>query len=163
MSNFAGSAYRTETRNGASASFAVAQARTSGLAHALNRTPVAQRHKALSGALNGRVAQRQGGLPPTLQSGMENLSGMALDHVQVHYNSSAPAQLGALAHTQGSDIHIAPGQEQHLPHEAWHVVQQAQGRVKPTIDVGGTPVNDDAGLEAEADRMGAQAAQMAKA
>jgi hypothetical protein len=25
-----------------------------------------------------------------------------------------------------------PGQEQHLPHEAWHVVQQKQGRVKPT-------------------------------
>ena len=29
----------------------------------------------------------------------------------------------ALAYAQGSDIHLAPGQEQHLPHEAWHVVQ----------------------------------------
>jgi len=56
-----------------------------------------------------------------------------MDHVQVHRNSSKPAQLNAHAFAQGSDIHLAPGQEQHLPHEAWHVVQQAQGRVKPTM------------------------------
>lgn len=35
-------------------------------------------------------------------------------------------------YSQGTDIHIGPGQEKHLPHEAWHVVQQKQGRVKPT-------------------------------
>jgi hypothetical protein len=51
---------------------------------------------------------------------------MSMDHVKVHYNSSQPAQLNALAYAQGSDIHVAPGQEQHLPHEAWHVVQQAR-------------------------------------
>lgn len=82
----------------------------------------------------------------------------ARDHVQVHYNSSLPAQLNAHAYAQGSDIHVAPGQEQHLPHEAWHVVQQAQGRVKPTLQMkAGVAVNDDAGLEAEADVMGAKA------
>ena len=67
------------------------------------------------------------GMPDRLKAGIESLSGMSLDNVKVHYNSSQPAQLNALAYAQGSDIHVAPGQEQHLPHEAWHVVQQAQG------------------------------------
>jgi len=98
------------------------------------------------------------GLPDNLKSGIENLSGMAMDNVKVHYNSSQPAQLNALAYAQGSDIHVAPGQEQHLPHEAWHVVQQAQGRVQPTMQMkDGVPVNDDKGLEREADVMGSKA------
>lgn len=84
-----------------------------------------------------------------------------MDSVRVHYNSSQPAQLNALAYAQGADIHVAPGQEQHLPHEAWHVVQQAQGRVKPTMQMKeGVPVNDDAGLEREADMMGGRAASV---
>jgi hypothetical protein len=101
-----------------------------------------------------------GGLPGPLKSGIENLSGIAMDGVQVHYNSPRPAQLNAHAFAQGSDIHLGPGQEQHLPHEAWHVAQQAQGRVAPTMQMAGVPVNDDGGLEAEADAMGAQALQM---
>ena len=80
--------------------------------------------------------------------------------VKVHRNSSKPAQLNALAYAQGSDIHLAPGQEAHLPHEAWHVVQQAQGRVSPTRQMKeGLPVNDDCGLEREADLMGSKAAR----
>jgi hypothetical protein len=97
------------------------------------------------------------GLPDQLKSGIETLSGMSMDHVKVHYNSSRPAQLGALAYAQGSDIHVGPGQHAHLPHEAWHVVQQAQGRVRPTMQMAGLAVNDDRGLESEADRMGEQA------
>lgn len=98
------------------------------------------------------------GLPDNLKSGIENLSGLSLDNVNVHYNSDKPAQLQALAYTQGTDIHVAPGQEQHLPHEAWHVVQQMQGRVEPTINVNdNVPVNDNAGLENEADVMGSRA------
>jgi len=98
------------------------------------------------------------GLPDQLKSGIESLSGLSMDHVRVHYNSSQPAQLNALAYAQGSDIHLAPGQERHLPHEAWHVVQQEQGRVQPTMQMKeGAPVNDDPGLEHEADVMGAKA------
>jgi hypothetical protein len=98
------------------------------------------------------------GLPDQLKSGIESLSGLSLDDVRVHYNSAQPAQLNALAYAQGSDIHLAPGQEQHLPHEAWHVVQQAQGRVRPTLQrKDGVPVNDDPGLEREADVMGSKA------
>lgn len=98
------------------------------------------------------------GLPDNLKAGIESLSGMNMDHVKVHYNSGRPAQLQAHAYAQGSEIHVAPGQEKHLPHEAWHVVQQAQGRVKPSMQMkSGVPVNDDVSLEAEADVMGALA------
>jgi hypothetical protein len=101
------------------------------------------------------------GLPDQLKSGIESLSGLSMDHVRVHYNSSQPAQLDALAYAQGSDIHLAPGQERHLPHEAWHVVQQAQGRVKPTLQMkDGVAINDDAKLEHEADVMGTKALQI---
>lgn len=100
------------------------------------------------------------GLPDNLKEGIENLSGMAMDDVKVHYNSSKPSQIQALAHTQGTDIHVASGQEKHLPHEAWHVVQQMQGRVRPTLQAKGVSINDDDGLEHEADVMGAKALQM---
>ncbi|MFB2772412.1 DUF4157 domain-containing protein [Pelatocladus sp. BLCC-F211] len=97
------------------------------------------------------------GLPDNLKAGVENLSGYSLDDVRVHYNSPKPAQVQALAYTQGTDIHVAPGQDEHLPHEAWHVVQQMQGRVKPTMQMKEVQINDDEGLETEADVMGAKA------
>jgi hypothetical protein len=102
------------------------------------------------------------GLPNNLKSGIENLSGYSMDDVKVHYNSDKPAQLQAHAYAQGTNIHLGPGQEKHLPHEAWHVVQQKQGRVKPTMQMkGGVYVNDDATLEKEADVMGAKSFQLA--
>ena len=100
------------------------------------------------------------GLPDNLKTGIENLSGYSMDDVKVHYNSDKPAQLQAHAYAQGTDIHLASGQEKHLPHEAWHVVQQKQGRVKPTLQMkGAVNINDDAGLEKEADVMGDKATQ----
>ncbi|HLO87338.1 MAG TPA: DUF4157 domain-containing protein [Nostocaceae cyanobacterium] len=100
------------------------------------------------------------GLPDHLKAGIENLSGIPLDDVKVHHNSAKPAQLNALAYAQGTEIHVAPGQEQHLPHEAWHVVQQKQGRVKPTVQMRGMGVNNQSSLERESDEMGAKALQM---
>lgn len=98
------------------------------------------------------------GLPDNLKTGVEKLSGISLDDVKVHRNSDKPSQLQAHAYAQGTDIHLASGQEKYLPHEAWHVVQQKQGRVKPTIQMKyKTPINDDIGLEKEADVMGAKA------
>jgi hypothetical protein len=103
------------------------------------------------------------GLPDGLKAGIESLSGVSMDAVRVHHNSSKPAEVNALAYAQGSDIHLGPGQERHLPHEAWHVVQQAQGRVRPTMQMkDGIQVNDDHGLEHEADVMGERAARMAE-
>ncbi len=109
----------------------------------------------------GPVIQRRpdrAGLPDGLKAGVERLSGYSMDDVTVHYNSGKPAQVQAYAYAQGTDIHLGPGQEKHLPHEAWHVVQQKQGRVKPTLQTKGrVNVNDDVGLEREADVMGAKA------
>lgn len=98
------------------------------------------------------------GLPDALKAGVETLSGIMLDDVRVHYNSPKATGLGALAYAQGTEIHVGPGQEKHLPHEAWHTVQQKQGRVQPTMQAKDLPINDDAGLEREADAMGAKAA-----
>lgn len=98
------------------------------------------------------------GLPEDLKAGIEDLSGYSMDDVTVHYNSGKPAQLQAFAYAQGNNIHLGAGQEKHLPHEAWHVVQQKQGRVKPTLQLKhGGPVNTDVNLEREADRMGQRA------
>ncbi|OWQ45386.1 hypothetical protein CDL60_19175 [Roseateles noduli] len=148
--------------------------------------PVAQREAALDddelGTAQAKVAQRASGeldeeelgtaqasaapmqrqenrtgMPDGLKSGIESLSGTDMSDVRVHRNSSQPAQLNALAYAQGNDIHLGPGQEAHLPHEAWHVVQQREGRVQPTMQMQGVDINDDVGLEAEADRMGDKA------
>ncbi|MEM7087097.1 MAG: DUF4157 domain-containing protein [Bacteroidota bacterium] len=100
------------------------------------------------------------GLPDQLKSSIENASGYSMDDVKVHRNSTKPSQLNAHAYAQGSEIHLASGQEKHLPHEAWHVVQQKQGRVKPTKQINNSVnINDDAGLEKEADVMGSKVAQ----
>lgn len=89
---------------------------------------------------------------------MEAMSGFSLADVVVHRHSAEPARLGAAAFTKGNQIHLAPGGERHLAHEAWHVVQQARGPVRPTLQMAGAaPINDDAGLEREADIMGAKA------
>lgn len=117
----------------------------------------------LQGKFSGQPFQRKnaptnaGGLPPALKTGVEQLSGVSMDDVNVTYNSSKPAQLSALAYAKGNDIHLAAGQEKHLPHEAWHVAQQKAGRVQPTTSVDGVAVNDDPKLEKEADVMGSKA------
>jgi hypothetical protein len=113
-------------------------------------------------AITQGAASNRGGLPGQLKSGIEALSGFDMSAVKVHFNSAKPAQLNAHAYAQGNDIHLGPGQEQHLPHEAWHVVQQAQGRVNTTRQLkGAVQINDDAGLEREADIMGERALQLA--
>lgn len=136
------------------------------MAHTSARTPTRSTHQSGTATVQRRSAvsgsaARPAALPAVLQAGLQALSGLALHDVQVHQASSLPARYGALAITQGKTIHLAPGQDQHLAHEAWHVVQQRQGRVAATLpaQVGLAPVNDDAALEAEADVMGKRALQ----
>lgn len=114
-----------------------------------------------------QVASRRGGatlqkknttgIPDTLKTGMERVSGHSLDHVKVHYNSPKPAAVQAHAYAQGNEVHMARGQEKHLPHELGHVVQQMQGRVQANTTVNGMAVNNNVGLEREADQLGAAA------
>ena len=126
--------------------------------------PVAQRRedekkeKGGNGLEHPVESKNDTGMPDQLKSGIEQLSGHSMDDVKVHYNSDKPAQMKAHAYAQGTDIHLGAGQEKHLPHEAWHVVQQKQGRVNPTVQMKtGAAINDDPGLEKEADVMGAKA------
>lgn len=123
----------------------------------VDQRPATARLAQLTALADQHSSRNRTGLPDTLKSGIELLSGVSMDRVRVHRNSPKPAQLNAHAYAQGHDIHLAPGQGAHLPHEAWHVAQQAQGRVTPTGRVNGVAVNADASLEREADRKGAEA------
>ena len=115
----------------------------------------------MEGSGGGGGSSSERGLPSQLKSGVESLSGQSMDDVKVHYNSDKPAQLNAHAYAQGPDIHLTSGQEKHLPHEAWHVAQQKQGRVQPVKQMKSkVPINDDPALEKEADVMGAKAASL---
>ena len=162
-----------------------ANSRLAGIASSINNSPViAAKRQKLQG-LFGDAAQLQAeqdplqphgdnaqlkealaskpnntGLPENLKSGTESLSSISMDNVRVQYNSSKPTQLNALAHVQGTDTHVAPGQEKYLPHEVWPVAQQKQGRVKPTMQMKAeVNVNDDSS-EKEAEMIGAKALQM---
>ena len=113
----------------------------------------------LARRLADTVARRAGStaLPDGLRSGIERLSGVALDDVSVRYGSPEPARFDATAYARGGEIHLAPGHEADLAHEAWHVVQQRTGRVAPRSREHGIAVNDDPALELEAEAMGARA------
>ena len=98
-------------------------------------------------------------MPEDVQHRMESAIGADFSAVRIHEGSQSQA-IGARAYTQGTDIHFAPGEYQPaspagqelLGHELAHVVQQRQGRVPATTQAKGVAVNDDAGLEHEADR-----------
>ena len=97
------------------------------------------------------------GLPDKLKTNLENMSGLSLDNIKVHYNSSKPSQLDAYAYAKYPNIYLAPGQEQYLPEEAWHIVQQMQENIKPTQKLKGTPINENLSLEKEAVQQGKKA------
>jgi hypothetical protein len=105
-------------------------------------------------------------LPSAVESKMSQSFGIDLSGVRVHEGGDAAA-MGAQAYTQGTDIHFAPGRydphsaggQELLGHELTHVVQQSQGRVASTTQAKGLAINDDAGLEREADVIGARAAR----
>ncbi|PTL76673.1 DUF4157 domain-containing protein [Vitiosangium sp. GDMCC 1.1324] len=131
--------------------------RAADLGHRLEQTPTYATPPAA-----GRTGQP---LPEPLRAKMETAFGHDFAQVRVHENGNAAA-LGATAYTRGHDLHFAPGRYQPetqsgqalIGHELTHVVQQRAGHV--AIPQGkGAPINADPGLEAEADRQGARAAQ----
>ena len=103
-------------------------------------------------------------LPPPVQAKMEAFFGADFSDVRVHVGPQAQ-QIGAQAFTLGREVYFAPGQymphhshgQRLLGHELAHVVQQRSGRVRNPFG-GGVAVVQDPGMEAEADRMGIQAA-----
>ncbi|MCX2743012.1 DUF4157 domain-containing protein [Mangrovivirga sp. M17] len=108
-------------------------------------------------------------LPADVKGKMENSFGADFSGVKIHTNDKSAADIGALAYTQGDNIHFAPGQydpasskgQELLGHELTHVVQQRQGRVKPDAqqNKGGFNINADQALEKEADEMGKRVSQ----
>lgn len=134
---------------------------------------VAQARPAGGGARNGaiplpdHVRLPAGGgapLPDGVRAQMETFFKTDFSSVRIHVGPEAPA-IGALAFTTGSSIFFAPGQYQPatvqgrmlLGHELAHVVQQRSGRVR-NPQGGGIAIVQDHALEAEADRLGRQAA-----
>ena len=97
---------------------------------------------------------------------MENSFQTDFSNVNIHKNSKTASNLGALAFTQGNNVHFAPGQfkpntksgKQLIGHEFAHVVQQRQGKVQANKQIGKFQINDNSGLEKEADIMEAKAA-----
>jgi hypothetical protein len=113
-----------------------------------------QENKDKAFQLSQNPDSRTSSLPNNIKSNAESISGFSLDDVKVHYNSEKPAQLNAYAYAQGNDIHIEKGQEKHVAHEAWHVVQQKQGIVNQTSQMKDKQkINSDSSLEQEADIM----------
>jgi len=124
----------------------------------VERTAARQHGLAMRPPPYGIARVDRDGLPESLKSSAESLSGLALDDVRVHRDSVEPTRVRALAFTRGSDIHLGPGQNRHLAHELWHVVQQKQGRVSPSLHTDGIAINTDCRLEREAEVMGARVA-----
>ncbi len=91
------------------------------------------------------------GVSTQMKLDFEQRSGLSFNDVWVHYNSGKPAQLQALAYTQGSQVYVGPGQEGHLPHELGHVVQQMHQKISPTHYTYGLAINSDSSLEKSAD------------
>lgn len=115
---------------------------------------------------NSSSASR-GSIPAPVKSKMENSFGTSFGDVNIHTDSSQAKSMGALAFTQGSNVHFAPGQynpqsssgQALLGHELTHVVQQRAGRVAVPHQSKGAPINADRSLETEADNLGAKAAK----
>lgn len=109
---------------------------------------------------------RKAGVGDFVMEKMEQSFGADFSDVKINTNSSSASDLGALAYTQGNQIDFAPGQynpssqagQELLGHELTHVVQQREGRVKANGSIKGQALNDDAGLEKEADDLGKKAA-----
>lgn len=93
------------------------------------------------------------GIPEPLKGQLESENNVDLSDVEVIRDSNKPAEYGTEAFSANKKIHLAPGKEDHLEHEARHEVQKKQGKVKATGKLkDGTPVNTDPELEKDADK-----------
>lgn len=105
-------------------------------------------------------------LPADVQNKMESTMGADFSDVKIQTNSQKASDMGAHAFAQGNEVHFAQGKfdpssktgQSLIGHELAHVQQQREGRVKPDVMLGETPVNTSNALESEADSLGAKAA-----
>ena len=124
--------------------------------------------KAPDFALSSSPMQQKGaeGGGGDIMSQMGQAMGTDFSGVKVHTDSNKATEMGALAYTQGEELHFAPGQynpasqsgKELIGHELSHVKQQREGRVQANTSIKGQAVNNNAGLEKEADDLGKKAA-----
>jgi hypothetical protein len=104
-----------------------------------------------------RIGESRGRpLPVVVRDPMEQAFGVDLSAVRIH-ESEAASDLSAVAFTQGTNVHFAPGRfrpqtasgQELLAHELSHVIQQSGSRIRRAMMVGAA--EDPA--EREADRM----------
>ena len=146
----------------------VAQQHSSRAVQRRSQGDVLQRH-ALTDPLQRQVSIPQSGgapLPDAVQRQMSGALGQDFSGVRVHEGAHA-TQLGAVAFTQGENVHFAPGAynpgttagQRLIGHELAHVTQQRAGAVTANGDVSGVPLNDSPHLESAADQAGDRAVQ----
>lgn len=95
---------------------------------------------------------------------METALSAEFSGVRVLPDSAQTVALGARAFTRDEEIDMAPGEwapytrrgQELLGHELAHVLQQRSGRAPAPVQFKGTGVDQDSGLEAEADAAGAR-------
>ena len=129
------------------------------LGHSLSRIPIFPQDETGQSVDSGRP------LPKSVRQQMETALGQDFSDVRIHEGSHVTS-IGALAYTQGTDLHFAPGRYQPssaegqalIGHELTHVAQQRAGRVQP-IQWNEIPLNAESSLEDEADIAGKEAAQ----
>ena len=126
-------------------------------------SPIQTKRVAHSGQ-SSNIAQSTGKtgepIPGSLRRRMERAFRSDFSDVKVHKGTDAKS-LGAVAFTQGRDIHFAPGEytpesiegQKNIGHELAHVVQQQQGLVSLPQHQR-SPINADPALENQADTLG---------
>lgn len=98
-----------------------------------------------------RSCDKKTGIPMHMKHYIEDRTGLSYDDVRIYYNSNKPSRFKALGYTQGDNVYLKRGQENHLMHELFHVAQQRKGLVRPTSKIGEYVINDDIKLEREAE------------
>lgn len=106
-------------------------------------------------------------LPEGVRGKMESFMGEDFSNVRIRQASPFADRVGALAFTQGEQIHFASNRynpntqegQTLIGHELAHVSQQRQGRVPVSARINGFAVNTDRALENEAHSVGVRAAR----
>ena len=135
-----------------------------------------ENNEAITQAANTGIQTR---LPGEVQAKMEGSFGTSFGGVNIYKNDDGATQAGALAYTQGNNVHFAPGQynpltqagQELIGHELTHVVQQREGKVQSKSHIKketkaekqAVSVNNSPTLEQEANIMGKKASEGKKA
>lgn len=104
------------------------------------------------------------GISHSENNAVKELSGGKVDlhesGAKVETTSSSDSRLKSVgARSMAVQGQAIVGDSRDRGHEIWHLAQQEMGQVQPTTEINGTPVNDDKGLENDADVKGAKIMQ----